>query len=59
MDADTPLQRALAEIRAFWSEAPLASIELSQEMVEYLATAVPLDDVILWTDGGLGRREPG
>jgi hypothetical protein len=82
MNTDSPLQSALAEIRAFWSEAPLAgasedeirrvasglSIELSQDMVEYLTTAVPLDDVIMRTDGnplrlwgigGLGRHQDG
>jgi len=62
---DTPLQRALAEIRAFWPDAPLAGAgddelrrvaaelgsELPAELVEYLSTAVPLHDVVLRTEG--------
>jgi len=82
MGIDTPLQRALVEIRAFWPDAPLVgaseeearrvaselNAELPREMVEYLTTAVPLQDVTLRTEGNplrlwgigrLGRRQDG
>ena len=65
LTSDTPLQRALAEIRAFWPDAPLAgasndevrrvaselNTELPAEMVEYLTTTAPVHDLILRMEG--------
>jgi hypothetical protein len=64
LERDTPLLRAVAEIRGFWPDAPLAGVRqedvrrvaaelqvaLPWEVEEYLRTAVPLRDVVLLTE---------
>jgi hypothetical protein len=64
LERDTALLRAVAEIRAFWPDAPLAGVRqedirrvaaelrvaLPREVEEYLGTAVPLQDVVLLTE---------